>query len=249
VAKHVAAAQSISRVIVNSNSKSELDRVLAKIDKEYKISSDILSKTVGSLPTLFKDHCSAIELNLPSLPEFVANYDVNEPAKASDSCHTKIEEQFSQFVEEIRQTVENREPTATVITSVMETLAWSLSFDRVILMLVDGSRKKLQGRMGLGSLSDIDPKTIERPLGEGAHRYAPDANAFAEARPIFNGDPVLEDGWPLAAIPIGYGKRALGVIYADRVNPASDELDPREQAAIGVLAELLDRSVGLNSDQ
>lgn len=249
IARHVTAAQKISRVIVNSTNKAELDRALTELEGSVAINHTILAKTVGSLPTLFKDHCAAIDLNLPALPEFVSNYDPTEKSATSDSAKPSVEEQFGQFVEEIRQTVENREPTATVITSVMETFAWSLSFDRVILLLVDPTRKKLLGRMGLGNLGEIDPKTIERQLGSAAPRYAPDATAFSEARPIFNGDPILPDGWPLAVIPIGYGKRALGVIYADKINPENDELDPREQAAIGVLAELLDRSVGLNSEQ
>ena len=45
----------------------------------------------------------------------------------------------------------------------------------------------------------------------------------------------------------GFGQRAIGVIYADRVNSVAQELDAREQAAIGMLAELLDRSISVNS--
>ena len=48
------------------------------------------------------------------------------------------------------------------------------------------------------------------------------------------------------ACPIGFGPRAIGVIYADRIGANAPELIAREQAAIGVLAELLDRSVSVS---
>ena len=130
----------------------------------------------------------------------------------------------------------------------METFAWSLNFDRVLLMLLGQGKKELTGRMILGLVKDnFDPKSIQRKIGESASSYAPDALAFKESRPIFNGDPIFEDGWPFAAIPIGFGQRSIGVIYADRINPTDDEVSGRDQAAIGVLAELLDRSVSLNT--
>ena len=114
-------------------------------------------------------------------------------------------------------------------------------------MLVASGKTKLQGRMALGSVQDLDPMTIVRPIGTNAGPYSPDATAMKESRPVFNGDPVLEDGWPFAVAPIGYGKRVIGVIYADRMDPNARELSSKEQAAIGVLAELLDRSLSLNS--
>ena len=44
-------------------------------------------------------------------------------------------------------------------------------------------------------------------------------------------------------MPIGFGTRCIGIIYADRVGENAQELSGGEQAAIGVLAELLDRSL------
>ncbi len=125
----------------------------------------------------------------------------------------------------------------------METLAYGLQFDRVVLLLLDSSKKNLRGRMLLGQSQGIDPKTICRPVGSEAGPHAADSRAFATGRAVFQGDPVIADGWPFTVIPIGFGSHAIGVIYADRVNSDVLELEARQQAAIGVLAELLDRSI------
>jgi len=143
--------------------------------------------------------------------------------------------------------VENREPTASIVTSVMETMAWGLGFDRVLLLLLTANRRRLIGRMLLGGADNIDPRDIERAILPDASRFAPEARAFAEGRPIFNGDPIFPDGWPLAALPIGFPPRAIGVIYADRRSGA-EEVPTAEQAAIGLLAELLDRSILIHSE-
>ena len=127
----------------------------------------------------------------------------------------------------------------------METLAWGLKFDRVLLLLVGAGRKKLMGRMMLGNSAGFDPTKFERIIGAEADGHAPDARAFREGHPVFTGDPILDNGWPIAVCPIGFGPRAIGIIYADRVSSDSQELSASEQAAFGVLAELLDRSVSM----
>jgi len=149
-------------------------------------------------------------------------------------------------IAEIRQAVEAREPTSSIITSVMETLAFGLKFDRVLLLLMAPGKTKLVGRLGLGDTGSINPKNIVRQLGAEAPPGAADARAIKESRPVFIGDPILEGGWPFAVAPIGFGQRCVGVLYGDRV-ASSNELTPREQAAIGILAELLDRSISLHS--
>lgn len=249
-ARALFAAREISRVVVSSKNQSDLDDIVKTIVTKAGVDPQIIGAALGKLPEMFKNHCSAIELRLPALPEFVSTYtpDKNGSAPEEHDGELNDSDTFNQFVDEIRQAVENREPTASIITSVMETMAWSLAFDRVLLMLLTRNKKSLQGRMFLGNMENFNPQEVIRELGDRAGIYDPDSIAFAEARPVFNGDPILEDGWPLAAIPIGFGTRAIGVIYADRVNSDVDELNGKEQAAIGVLAELLDRSIGINSD-
>ena len=246
-ARNLSAAQEISQAVVSGHNKADLDQVLCKAQKQLNLDAKEIGETLGKLPTVFKDHCDMLELTLPALPEYITSYGEEEVKVAATTIQaSQAGDEFLRFVDEIKDAVEQHEPTASVITSVMETLAWSLGFDRVLLLLVDPNRRVLLGRMALGKV-EIDPKQIRRPIDESAGRYAPDAVAFHEARPIFNGDPLLDDGWPIMVIPIGFGQRAIGVIYADRVQSKTDEVSSREQAALSMLAELLDRSISMNA--
>lgn len=247
VSKAIFAAQNISDVVVHSKNKQQLDAIISSVTAKIGLPPRALNSIVGELPNTFKNHCSSIELQLPSLPEFVEAYSEATPAGGTEQPSSLQEDKFAQFVDEIRQAVESHEPPATVITTVMETFAWSLNFDRVLLLLIASGKRKLVGRMLLGRMENFNPQTFERPVGNEANPYAPDATAFRESRPVFNGDPLLDKGWPLAVIPVGFGQKAIGVIYADRTATESRELSGREQAAIGVLAELLDRSISLHS--
>jgi len=244
------ASQKISSVLVHSKNKQDLETAIVSLSGKLGVDKKALGGVVGDLPRSFKNHCNSIDIVYAPLPDYVAAYSPNptpqtttneEAATGPDST------QFQNYVEEIREAVENREPTASVITRVMETFAWSLSFDRVLLLLLGQGKRKLQGRMMLGVIEDQDPKSIERSLGEEDPGNFPELVAYRESRPVFNGNSLLADGWPFCVIPIGFGQRCIGVIYADRTSKTSAELNPREQAAIGVLTELLDRSVNMHS--
>lgn len=244
--KALGAAKNISEVVTSNKGKPELDRLLDGLITNTGLDAKVLNGLVGDLPAAFKDHCTSIELALPALPQFITTY-ASSSANAEDSNAPVFQEdQFSQFVNEIRSSVENREPTASIITTVMETFAWGLKFDRVLLLLMAAGRTKLVGRMLLGNSKEIDPKKITRMVGQGVPVENLDATCAREARPIFTGNPILEGGWPIVAIPIGLNDRCIGVIYADRISRPAD-LDPEEQAAIQTLCELLDRSVVLHS--
>lgn len=241
----VHAAKKISNVLVFSKDKSRMDETLTLLNKKLQFDVKAIGKVLGGLPDMFSSHCQQIDLNMPPLPEFIASYNETAEAKA-EVKEAEGGDQFTQFVDEIRRAVDNREPTASIITTVMETLAWGLKFDRVLLLLVATGKRKLVGRMLLGNVDNFDPTKLERLLGKEADVHAPDAKAFAQGSPVFTGDPIFEDGWPIAAVPIGIGARTIGVIYADRKS-SNEELTAREQAAITVLSELLDRSVGMSA--
>lgn len=246
IAQSVEASRTISSVIVSGKNKQELDSALELAKNQLSIPSRALEQIVGELPQVFKKQCESIELSLPSLPAYVAAY-LDAPTPASGKVQSSPDvDQFMQYVEEIRQAVESGESTASVITTVMETLAWNLKFERVLLLLVNPSKKRLFGRMLLGKAEGIEAQKIDRSL-EQSGSHAPDVTALRESRPVFHGDPLLPEGWPFVAIPVGFAQRAIGVVYADRLPPNDSELSAREQAAISVLAELLDRSVSMSA--
>jgi HD-like signal output (HDOD) protein len=253
--KPLFAAQTLSTAIINhGGSDQALDVALKKIRAHTNIPLSAVNSAVLNLQDRITEHCGSLELQLPPIPNSVRSF----VAEASGAPLPELPEEiqaataqaeaekttgFSHYVEEIRGAVNNREPTASVITSVMETLAFCMRFDRVVLLLATRGKASLNGRMALGNMGNINPQSINRSLGSDAGLSAPDAQAMAESRPMFQGEPLFEDGWPFAALPIGFGDHSIGVVYCDRIDPEAVELTRQEQASIGVLCELLDRSV------
>lgn len=248
VAKSVFAARELGGAIAEGKSKAEVDAKLAKVNKELGIDISKAHKVLADLPRIFKDHCTSVELELAALPEFMATYS-DDPDSAPSEPSQPASAEFGAFVAEVRQMVENREPTASIITSVMETMAYGLRFDRVFLLLMAPNRTKLLGRMLLGSVAGFDPKRFEILTADNSP-HSPALKAFKEGRPVFKGQPVFKGGWPLCAIPVGFGTRAIGVIYADKVPPegsTGEDLSSKDQASITILAELLERSITIQA--
>lgn len=239
--KSVGVGYTVSGAIATGD-KNELDKVLSLVSSKFNVDISIASKVVGKLPQIFHDHCTTTELSLPPLPAFLGEYSAANvesiPSQSSEddsSTHS-----VTNFIDEIKQSIENREPTASVITSCMEALQFGLSFERVLLLLFDSAKRKLIGRMALG-IESLNPSSIVRDVEE--HPTRVDSLALQNSRPIFQGEPILTDGWPFVVLPIGNNKKGLGVIYADRKN-SDTELTEREKAYINILNDLLDRSIG-----
>lgn len=243
-ARALAASQIISGAITGGGGKGEVDRALSNAREILGPDGSELDLILAKLPTVFKEHCSSLEINLPALPDFISQYNTGAKEQMQSQPVGGPQDSFTKFVEEIRQSVESQEPAASIITTVMETFAWSLGFNRVLLLLASPNRKLLVGKMLIGGSPEIDPKSFEVGLDAKGIGTRCEVKAFRDSLPVFSGEPIFEDGWPIAAVPIGFGQRAVGVIYADKIEGTGPELGPREQAAIGLLAELLNKALG-----
>lgn len=229
-----------------------LKEICTKFDLEW----EPLVKTLSELPDTFHDYCHSLEIVLPAIPVDIQGIlKSNDPSYVSDSGDTKTgsdsetqildvlnrtQAGFSQYLTDLEEAISSGEMVTSILTAVMEACAYGLSFDRVVLLLASKDRRSLLGRMGLGELGDFEPSKCVRPLGDGSDPYAPDNQAFSSGSPIFQGDPVISNGWPFVAIPIGSGKRCIGVIYADKIKGKDEELTQAEQAAVMILAQRLD---------
>lgn len=237
-------ATDIGACIADGKSKIELDAKLAVAQNTLEINPDKFRELIADLPRMFRDHCSSVELVLPTLPDFLASYSVSiQDSQAALSSSASCSE-FEAFLKEVRQMVEHRESTASIITSVMETIAYGLKFDRVFLMLLSANKQKLVGRMLLGTVDGFDPKGFERSLND--NQNCPALKAFKEGRAVFKGEPIFDDGWPISAISVGHGARAIGVIYSDRIpqdGSLGEDLSQKDQASMTILGELLERSI------
>jgi len=128
----------------------------------------------------------------------------------------------------------------------METLHYGLRFERVVVLFADSDKTVLTGRMSIGNIQE-NVRDIKIPL-DGSQNESVFVKAFQNGLVEVYGEPLLVDGYPYAAIPIGIGEHARGVIYVDRVSPSGDEnlpIDGAGIASLAVLCELLEQSVSV----
>lgn len=242
-AKSIVAAEKIADVITDDKSKASLDRVLLDLKDSLGVDGDIVKSALGGLTSLYHDHCASMQLVLPELPGFVVTYGgAGEEKKGAVQGGQDL---FEQYLGEIKQAVENREPTASIIVTVMEAISASLSFDIVLLLLATGGKQALSGRMLIGNVPDFEPARFVRPVDHLADQHSPEVSAFKNSHVIFSGKALLSGGFPVFAMPIGYGKRAVGVIYAERTSGTREPLTNEQEEAVHMLADLLDRSLSL----
>lgn len=64
----------------------------------------------------------------------------------------------------------------------------------------------------------------------------PDIQAFCQKRAVFQGEPLIQGGWPFVAFPVVWQGRSCGVFYADKVG-GQVPLETQEQVACTALAE------------
>ena len=247
----LSASKNLSEAISTDRLFDKLEQKVLLVKNQLNIEQKVLEDVLGNISQHFKDYCSSIELSLAPLPEYLSYYnkdksdrDVEDNLNTSKNNSNKKEnsDNYSEYISEIRQSVESREPTSTVITSVMEALSWGLEFDRVLLLLVSSGKKSLQGRMALGKIDNLEPSKFIRQLSQSDPSKSPEATAFYESKAVFEGIPLLQHATQFVAIPIGFNKRTVGVIYADKIS-RNKEISNKQKAAIGVLTELLDRSI------
>lgn len=235
--KSVGAGFIVSSALQNGT-KETVDAALSQVATLVTVDTQTLTSIVGNLPTLYKDYCSVAQLPLPSLPPFIEQY--NPTITPVEIFTEEDDAKFTDFLEEIRQAVENREPPATIITTVMETLMFALGFERILLLFFENNRKQLRGRMALGDIPDFDPATFIKVVDEKGQ--TPYETALREGRVVYQGESILQDGWPLVVIPVGTFKKGVGVIYAD-FKDKDIEINDRTKASIGLISDLIERVI------
>jgi HD-like signal output (HDOD) protein len=237
-------ADALSGLLVPERRKRDLDRVIIEVTSHVGLQPSIVPPILSSLQQSFEEYCNTLELQFPPLPGFLEHYD---ELSLDDGSHelSNEEESIANAIQDLKALVENGESPQSIITAVIECIAWVLGFDRVILFLLSNNNQMLIGHMGLGDLHDLDVQAMQRPATSSGNTHAVEIIALREGRPVFQGDPILPNGWPLLALPIGLNGKAIGLIYADKFNTTEEELSMQQAAAITLLADLLDQAVTL----
>lgn len=152
---------------------------------------------------------------------------------------------LNKYVADIRGALKGNEPTSTIITMVMEACAYTLSFSRVVLLLGNKERTALTGRVALGKVPGFVAGKYVRSLSDPSISSYPDYKAFVMGQTVTTGNSIFPDGHTPAAIPVGLGRRAVGVVYLERTGGSGSPKDfsMQEQSALVMLASLLDKAV------
>jgi len=256
LAKCLGAAVAVSDAISTTSDPQALVAAIRAIQVQTEIDSTALASALQELNQGIAEHCSTLELKLAPVPEMLDQIELGsitpvernpaaEPRSASHNIVNSSEQQegLNVYIRDIEAAISRNEPTTNILTSVMEACAYCLKFDRVLLMLANKNRSLLVGRMMLGFAPGVDPTKISRSIGDGSSTDTPENMSFVHGRIILSGEPVLSGGLPIAIIPVGTGKRTVGVVYADRTAKPPLPLNPQEREALSVLSDLLDRSL------
>ena len=249
-------AISVSSVLCMEQNPLSALGALRGIAENCKVEWSEMEAVVEELPQLFFEYCESLETSLPALPVDIAAV-VSLKNSDADSMHQAEGEiaeikpdlgsdqnAFDQYLSDLEHAISSGELVTSVITAVMETCAYGLHFDRVILLLASKDKSSLMGKMALGTPPTFEVSKCVRPL---TAAQSPETQAFTGGFPAFHGDALLSDGWPFAFIPIGSGKRCIGVIYADRTQSSASELSQAEQSAVALLTSKLDSYLRQNS--
>ncbi len=248
LAEALSISAQLADAIIDTKTRPELSQAIAEISNKTSLEREQIARLLAPLPQNFQTQITVIEMSFLTLPEHVLSWierGDNAEAEPALSLDEEQDDEFSYYLDEIRQAISNQETLSSIIASVMEALAFSLNFDRVLLMFSDPDESALHGKMSLGESFSTPIQSYVRPLDKTSPQQSPDNAAFFNGTVETFGDPLFEDGWPFVALPIGTAGRTVGVIYADSIEDESkpnEALPERTQAALSLLTELLDKA-------
>lgn len=235
------------------NASPNEDNIIGNIDhieSILNIPSDVILGSLEDLPERIDDHSRILELSLPPFPLEPRALMAVTRGESIDSVDGQIPDlgeqnaQFRDYLEEIKQAIENKEPPASIVTSTMEILANCFPFDRVVLLMARPDKESLYGKMSLGDIAGFEVHSYSKTLSKNASPSDPINTAFISGRPVYEGNALLSGAVYFAAVPAGCGSRTVGVIYADKKKGnLALPLTTEQKRAVALIAELLDKSL------
>ncbi len=245
LAQALAVAAQLADAMIDTKTRPELSQQIDKLASTTPLSREQLEQLLKPLPKSFQTQITVIEMNFLTLPEHVLTWIEHGDSAEAEAVVEDEDDEFSYYLDEIRQAIRNQETLSSIIASVMEALAFSLEFDRVLLMFSDPDDSALYGKMSLGESFETPAQSYVRTLDKDSERKSPESAAFLNGTVETFGDPLFDNGWPFVALPIGTEGRTVGVIYADAIESdgkANSALPEKTQAALTILTELLDQA-------
>ncbi len=220
----VATAAALADIVIYSSDYSQLVDSLAELAELSHRPLQELEAVVHRLPDRFGKHCEVIDMNFLRLPEHLYSSNDDEDATSEVGREDDPLRQFHGSVREIKRAATDGEPISSILLIALEAVVEGLHFDRALLLLFNPKKTELQGKMSLGSKLPVDPRSVV------IHVNAPDNDNLLPVRAVKDGTPqtlgdyIFRDSKEQVAIPIGFGKNIIGVIYAEILSNTEEKM-------------------------
>lgn len=225
-----------------------LDTMILDLCDKASLDSKEIKPLIGELPQRFLAVCANLGLRPSRLPSYLANYESRMLGKDGKEIPDKLKfpgiaERINPFLYELKACLNTRAkdeefgqvPQAVFCT--LQALVKGLTFDRAVFFRHHESESSLSPLVVFGDRPQ-DPALAHRDLMASNRDFMPDVQAFLQKKTIFQGDPIFNDDWPLAAFPVTCKGKVEGVFFADKLGKKNAlPLDTQEQVAVVALAE------------
>ncbi|MBN8549526.1 MAG: HDOD domain-containing protein [Deltaproteobacteria bacterium] len=241
-------AQRLADEICRFGGYLPLDSVISDLSAKSDFEDKQIKLVIGELPQRFLAVCSNLGLRPSRLPSYLSNFEskmVGRDGKAVPDAFKfpGIAERINPFLYELKACLNTRTkddefgqvPQAILCT--LQALVKGLTFDRAIFFRHDEVESCLIPVAVFGDRPQ-DANLVRRSLGASGRDFMPDVQALLQRKTIFQGDPIFNDDWPLAAFPVTCNGKVEGVFFADKLGKKNAlPLDTQEQVAVVALAE------------
>jgi hypothetical protein len=229
-ARVLAACLQISELLHSNISRAQFTSMMSELFSVTGLEHEEYLTVFRTLPEQLKDYCRNLELNVPSLPDFIKDISFDQNAG----------EETSQSLHEIREAVASGETLISIIGCTLDRLVNGMSFKRAVFLTPNGNKSMIEGRLAVGDLGKASIQSLKFPAS-----VIPPGNAASNAwyyqKIEVTGVPIFPNSWPCVAFPVGFGDASVGVVYADMAD-ANTQLQDSDIATISMMAEILDKS-------
>jgi hypothetical protein len=245
-ARSVCAATLLAELLLEAPDLTTLQSRTTEIALDFGYEFETVHKGLQNIPVIAEQQSQLLGISCIELPVTFVRYIRGEKGQENEHILPQGDDNpLTPYLEQLEQAIQESETLASVIATVMEALTFALEFERVVYLEADIEGKNLTGKLGLGekldSYDSLQQAVAEDPFAEEVH-----VKSYCNGAVETFGTPLFENGWPFAAIPVGYENRTLGVIYADQVDKDKGPLETSEAVALSLLADIMDRAIQKN---
>jgi hypothetical protein len=231
-ARLLAVCLELSELLHSNISRTQFTNIISDLSSATGLQHEEFLNVLQTLPEQLKEYCRNLEMNVPSLPDFIKDISFKE-ARVHDTSINSLSE--------LREAVNSGETLISVIGCALDCLVNGLSFTRAIFLTPNANNSMIEGRLCVGDMGSESVQSLKLPSTLSAAGNVA-SSAWQHKKMEITGEPVFPDSWPCLAFPVGFGIISVGVVYAD-MRDTGTQLHDSDIATLSMIAEMLDKSV------